>query len=245
MNMFKNILALIVGFAVIPSVAFAFRLTPMVVHFSPTGTKATQVLTLENPSTEKVPIQIEVFTRTTDSKGEEVRTKTDEFNVYPEQVVLLPNEKRNVRVTWSGEINGSDEKAFRIIASQLPVEFRDRNAKPKTNGVNLNFLLQYVASAYVTPEGAVAKVKVKEVKALDKKKISVTVSNEGSAHFVLKPKALRIYSGESLVGTISPVTDLENTNLLPKTEKTVVLTSSKEISGKTLRGELELAESGD
>ncbi|KYG69133.1 hypothetical protein AZI87_07900 [Bdellovibrio bacteriovorus] len=243
--MFKNILALIVCLAAIPSVSFAFRLTPMVIHFSPSGTKATQVLTLENPSTEKVPIQIEVFTRTTDAKGEEVRTKTDEFNVYPEQVVLLPNEKRNVRVTWSGELKGAEEKAFRIIASQLPVEFRDRNAKPKANGVNLNFLLQYVASAYVTPEGAVAKIKVKEVKSLDKKKVRVTVANEGTAHFVLKPKSLKIYSGETLVGTVSPISELENTNLLPKTEKTVVVNSNKEISGNNLRGELELAESGD
>ncbi|KHD88476.1 MAG: hypothetical protein OM95_08150 [Bdellovibrio sp. ArHS] len=243
--MFKNILAVILGFVLIPCVSFAFRLTPMVVHFSPTGPKATQVLTLENPGNEKVPIQIEVFTRTTDDKGEEVRKKTEEFNIYPEQVVLLPNEKRNVRVTWSGEFQGTDEKAFRIIASQLPVEFRDRNAKPKANGVNLNFLLQYVASAYVTPEGAIPKIKVKEVRSLDKRKLSVTVANEGSAHFVLKPKSLKIYSGESLVASISPVADLENVNLLPKTEKTITVLTGKEITTKTLRGDLELAESGD
>lgn len=222
----------------------AFRLSPMVVRFSPTGTASTQVLTLENTGTDKVPIQIEAFTRTENEKGEEVRKKTDDFNIYPEQVVLLPNEKRNVRVTWSGEV-AAEEKAYRIIASQLPVEFRDRNSQPKKPGVNLNFLLQYVASAYVTPDGAVAKIKIKDVKNLDSKKISVTVVNEGTAHKVLRVKKLKIFTGEKIVGEIENPKEFESVNLLPGSRKNIVVTSQKEIVGSPLRGELELSESGD
>nr|WP_295902041.1 fimbria/pilus periplasmic chaperone [uncultured Bdellovibrio sp.] len=227
-----------------PNVSFAFRLSPMVIHFSPTGSGTTQVLTLENPGGEKTPIQIEAFTRTENEKGEEVRKKTDDFTIYPEQVVLLPNEKRNVRVTWSGEITAS-EKSYRIIASQLPVEFRDRNPKPKKPGVNLNFLLQYVASAYVTPEGAVAKIKVKEIKHLDAKKISVTVINEGAAHKVLKVKKLKLFAGEKLVSEVENPKEFDGLNLLSGSQKNIVVHSAKEIIGSPNRGELELAEIGD
>lgn len=243
--MIKKLLKIALMLLFCPSITWAFRLTPMVIHFSPEGNKATQVLTLENPGAEKVPIQIEAFVRTTNAKGEEVRTKSDDFNIYPEQVVLLPNEKRNVRITWAGDIKGSEEKAFRIIASQLPVDFKDRNAEPKKNGVNLTFLLQYVASAYVTPKEAVAKIKIKEIKKIDGKKISVTVINEGTAHKVLHPKSLKIFSGETFLAEISPATELDSINLLPKDEKTVTLATSKDISGKNLRGELILAESED
>ncbi|WP_374076892.1 fimbria/pilus periplasmic chaperone [Bdellovibrio bacteriovorus] len=222
----------------------AFRLSPMVVRFSPTGTASTQVLTLENTGTDKVPIQIEAFTRIENEKGEEVRKKTDDFNIYPEQIVLLPNEKRNVRVTWSGEV-AEEEKAYRIIASQLPVEFRDRNSKPKKPGVNLNFLLQYVASAYVTPDGAIAKIKIKDVKSLDSKKVSVVVANEGTAHKVLRVKKLKLLSGEKTVGEIENPKEFESINLLPGSHKNIVVTSPKEITGASLRGEIELVESGD
>ncbi|MEK2643849.1 fimbria/pilus periplasmic chaperone [Bdellovibrio sp. BCCA] len=243
--MIKNLLRGLVPLAfILPSVSFAFRLSPMVIRFSPTGSGATQVLTLENPGGEKTPIQIEAFTRTENEKGEEVRKKTDDFTIYPEQVVLLPNEKRNVRVTWSGDINAT-EKSYRIIASQLPVEFRDRNFKPKKAGVNLNFLLQYVASAYVTPEGAVAKIKVKDVKHIDAKKISVTVVNEGTAHKVLKVKKLKLFAGDKLVSEIENPKEFDSINLLPGSQKNITVVSSKEVTGSPSRGELELAEIGD
>ncbi|WP_415061253.1 molecular chaperone [Bdellovibrio sp.] len=228
-----------------PSFAGAFRLTPMVVQFASSGPKATQVITLENPGGEKVPVQIEIYARTSDARGEEVRTKTDEFNIYPEQVVLLPNEKRNVRITWAGEFKDANEKAFRIIASQLPVELRERNAKPKNSGVNLKFLLQYVASAYVTPEGAIAKIRVKDVKSLGAKKISLVIANEGTAHKVLRAKSLKIYSGDKFLLEILSPKEFDSLNLLPGKEQNVEVNLPKEAVGSNLRAELNLWESGD
>src|SRR5690606_11861060 len=101
----------------------AFRMSPMVVQFSPEASKATQVLTLENSTSGKVPVQVEGFTRDLDSHGEEIRTKTEDFIIYPGQLVLLPGEKRNVRVTWAGSLTDGKEQSYRIIASQLPVDF--------------------------------------------------------------------------------------------------------------------------
>lgn len=228
-----------------PALAEAFRLSPMVVNFSPMGNKMSQVLLLENQGSEKVPVQIEVFARSTDSKGEEVRTKSDDFVVYPEQVVLLPGEKRNVRVTWSSELKGPEEQAYRIVASQLPIKFKEKNSLSQGKNINLNFLLQYVASAYVTPEGARPLVKVKEVKKRDAKSVSLLLANEGTAHRVLRAKKLSFFSGEKLLFYLNDVKEFEKVNLLPKSEKTLVIAVPQEVPSAGVRAELSLMETGD
>ena len=243
--MYKKIAFAALSAVLIPALAHAFRLSPMVVQFAPHGNKATQVLLLENQGSEKVPVQIEVFARSTDAKGEEVRTKTDDFVVYPEQVVLLPGEKRNVRVTWSAALKGADEQAYRIVASQLPVKFKEKNSAPQNKNVNLNFLLQYVASAYVVPEGAKAQVRVKEVKRIDAKKVSLLLANEGTAHKVLRAKNLSFYSGDKLLLEMVTVKEFENVNLLPKSQKTLIVAVPKDVSGANLRAEISLLETGD
>ncbi len=244
MNFFGKFI-IIIGSLLFSCVSFGFRISPMLMHFAPVGGKATQVLLLENPGSEKIPVQFEVFARGVDSKGEETRIKSDDFTIYPEQVVLLPNEKRNVRVTFSADFKSENEKAYRIVATQIPVEFKERNAKAKKAGVDLNFLLQYVASAYVTPEGATAKIKIKNLKNQTAKSLSMTLVNEGTAHRVLHVKNLKLYSGEQHILDIASPKEIEGINLLAKTEKSIVIPLTKEISGRDLKGELEFSESGD
>jgi fimbrial chaperone protein len=215
----------------------------MVIHFAPKGKGATQVLTLENPGGDKTPVQIQAFARD-EKSGEEKRGPTSEFTIYPEQVVLLPNEKRNVRVTFSGDV-GSEEKSYRFVVSQLPVDFKDKNAKSKKTAANVNFLLEYVASAYVTPENAAAKIKVKEVKVVSPQKIAVTIENEGGAHQVLHLKSVKISEKGQLVEELGDKSALEGVNFLAKTQKKINLSLTKPLKGTEATVELQLAESAD
>jgi len=224
----------------IPSLSWAFRFSPMVLEFSPTGAGSTQVLTVENPGDEKLPIQIEGFARSSNAKGEEVRTKTEDLTIYPEQVVLLPKEKRNVRVMWAGDVKDGREKAYRIVASQLPVDFREKNSAPKKPSVNLKFLLQYVASAYVVPEGATPKILVKEVKKSGPQKIHVTFTNEGKAHKVLAFKNLKITAGTQVVLETQANKAIESTNLLAGDSATVEIETAKVIPDGVLKAEISL-----
>lgn len=229
-----------------PLSSYAFRLSPMVIEFAPQGGKATQVLTLENPGSEKIPIQIEAFTRGVDAKNEEVRNKTEDFNIYPEQIVLLPNEKRNVRITYAGGDVGAEEKSYRIVASQLPVEFKETNSAPRDGaGVSLNFLLQYVASAYVKPPGAKAKIVVDNVKKAEGKKVTLRFKNEGTAHKLIKPKTMKISSDGKVVAEVKDFKDFEAINLLPKTSQTVTLDLKSEIPSKNLKADFEYVETED
>ena len=228
--------------------ALAFKLSPMVVNFAPNGSKATQVLTLENNANEKVPVQVEVFTREVDSKGEEVRKPTEDFNVYPEQLVLLPNEKRNVRVTYTAGKNAGVEQAYRIVATQVPVEFKDRNAKAQTKKTSLNFLIQYVASAYVAPDGVFPKVIIKDTQLVSGKKLAVTIVNEGSAHKVLKAKTLRVLSGKDKLIEVPTPAELDAVNFLAKTERTITFTLPKEVKvdkSAKITAEFDYLETGD
>lgn len=227
------------------SPAHAFRLTPMAVHFAPEGPKSTQVLTLENNASEKVPVQIEATTRSMDGAGKESRGKTDQFIIYPEQVVLLPNEKRNVRVTWNGGAKFDSEKAFRIIASQLPLEFHERNAKAPKSGASLNFLVQYVASAYVTPAGARARIKVLSARLLKPRELEIEIANQGTAHRLLKPKKLIVKSGEKTLLEMEKVKELDSENLLAGATRRFVIHLSKPLMAKNIAVDLSLEELQD
>ncbi len=226
------------------SSAFAFRLDPMVVNFSPSGKLATQVVTLDNPTNDKIPVQVEVLTRD-EKSGTEKRDKTTEFTIYPEQVVLLPHEKRNVRITFTGEV-AQEEKSYRIVATQLPVELKETNAKAaKKTGANVTFMLQYVASAYVTPKDATADIKVKDVKVTSPKSISVTVANEGNAHKIAYVKSFKVMEKGKLIEEIKKPQGIEGVNFLAKTQKTVTLPMTKALKGTEATVSLELTESAD
>lgn len=53
----------------LPSAAWAFKLSPMIVSFAPSGNSATQNFQLENTGSEKIAVQIEPFHRFTDLDG--------------------------------------------------------------------------------------------------------------------------------------------------------------------------------
>lgn len=227
----------------IPIYSWSFRMSPMVVYFTPEKSKATQVLTLENSTSEKVPVQVEALTRDLDKNGDEVRSKTDDFIIYPDQLVLLPGEKRNVRVTWSGTLTDGREQTYRIVASQLPVDFPSKKKTDK-QGVQLNFLLQYVASAYVTPSGAKPQIKVKSIK-MAGKKLAVVVSNEGTAHKILRPKKLVLVKGAKPAVEIKELSIIDGFNLLAKKEKEFLIPFGKELPLDGVTAELILLESSD
>lgn len=213
----------------------------MVITFSPNGKGKTQVLTVENTGSEKVPLQIEAFTRNVDAKGKEIRAKTEDFNIFPEQLVLLPNEKRNIRITWMNSLTDKVEKSYRIVATQLPIEFKEKNSESTAAGVNLNFLLQYVASAYVRPEGANPSVKLKSYKQIDPKNIKIKIKNEGTAHQLLKTKSLDISLTDKSIVSIKDNEAIDSLNLLAgqEAEIDIILKNPLKASIKNIELSLE------
>jgi len=177
------------------SPASAFRLSPMVLEFAPSGKNATQTILLENPDKNRVALQLEVTKRKVDIDGKEDRSEVvEDFVVFPDQLTLEPGQKRNVRVTWVGEGAPKQELAFRLVASQLPVTL-DRPTDRADVKVNLKFVLQYVASLYVVPSGVKAEVKVESAKLLKAGSAEVVLRNSGGMHRVLEKAKIRFLGG--------------------------------------------------
>lgn len=216
---FRALFPVVVSFLLAPS-AFAFRLSPMVLDFSPSGKGSTQTLQLENPGKESVAVQLEVMKRKIAENGEEDRSElAKDFVIFPEQLKLEPGQKRNVRITWTGDADPKQELPFRLVASQLPVELKRPTDRADVK-VNLKFVLQYVASLYVVPAGAKSEVKVAEVKPAKDGKVDVVVVNEGTTRRVLEKAHIRFLAGgRSLDANEAEMKDLRTQNILAGTKR--------------------------
>ena len=130
--------------------ADAFRFSPFRAKFDPSGDGANQLFTVENNTAEAATVQIRITTREVDVDGGEKNVDDEKsFAIYPAQLVLAPHASRSVRVQWIGDPNLKEEKAFRIIAEQLPVNL----SKEKPKGSSVKFLVSYRGALFVTPPG--------------------------------------------------------------------------------------------
>jgi fimbrial chaperone protein len=206
----------------------------MVSTLSPTGPEATQTFLVENNNGEKIALQVEAFHREVDPDGKETRKDTDEFSVFPQQMVLEPGEKRNIRLTWTGDRQIKEELAYRLVVSQLPVDLK--KPEQRKPGANITFLLQYVASVYVSPGAAAPKISVESLKKISDDKAELIVKNSGTAHKVLKGMHLYLKSDVDRPKKSRPevnglkLTEIEAENVLPGKKRRFEIPISKEVA---------------
>ena len=163
--------------------SFSFKLSPM--SYSIIGGSQKQniaTFTVSNDSDASIAVQLEVKVRSMNPDGTEDLPETDEFLIFPDQLVLSPKSRRVVKVRWTkGEVKDI-ERSFRLIAEQLPIDMN----KKKDTKTDIKILLRYVAALYVTPKKTSAEVKVFSSKiSKDLKKIDFIVENVGNIHMIL------------------------------------------------------------
>lgn len=173
--------------------AHAFRFSPFRVKFEPSGAGANQLFTVENNSSARASVQIRIVTREIDVDGGEKNADAEkDFTIYPAQLVLEPQAKRSVRVQWVGDPKLKEEKAYRIIAEQLPVHL-DKE-KPKTSAVK--FLVSYRGALFVTPTGLAHNVTLDfsgtRQDAAGGKMLEIVLHNRGTQHALLRNLKLDI-----------------------------------------------------
>jgi fimbrial chaperone protein len=141
----------------------------------------TTLFNLENDSEQSIAIQVSIATREMDNKGlEKNNVVKNDFTFYPSQLIIPPNEKRSVKVTYLGKEKPTTELAYRLIAEQLPIDLE----KNKKNKKTLKVLLRYVAALYVTTDDMKSDVIVKNLN-IDNKNIALTLQNKGNKHQIL------------------------------------------------------------
>ncbi len=212
------------------SVSWAFRLDPMVTEFSLTGPEQSKVFRIENNGHERIAVQLKMTTRNIDPQGQESRELVQDFSIYPEQISLGPNDSRNVRVTYKGPKELKAEKAYRLIAAQLPVDFK--TATQKKN--QLNFLFEYVASIYVRPEGTNPKLEIQKVESKGDNKIHLVIENKGTAHRLLKGVTIVVSTeaGKNITLQQKPDQSWESENLLAGSTREFELQTTEKLATK-------------
>ncbi len=139
---------------------FAYEFSPIVQEFTPSGPGTLRQFLLTNTQKEPVAIQIETFNRTTDEKGNEQRSPDyDSFIITPPQMVVAPGKSQVVRVQWIGASDLAIESSYRLITTQLPINFESASEGDVLMSINMGY--KYEAAIYVTPKKAKPKAELK------------------------------------------------------------------------------------
>lgn len=220
--------AILIAFAT-SSAHAAFEFGPIISNVAPSGPGATTSYTVSNTGENKIPVQVSIVAREPDESGKEVYSETeavsDMFRIFPAQLVLNPKETRTVRVTYVGTPKLKSEMAFRVIAEELPVDMSDPKKVYKKAVANVTIAVKYVGSLYVTPAGAKSSLQLEAVPAAKtagtkdqaKQELSLTITNTGTAHEVVRKPALTLESGVDksvVVLTANDLATMTNLNIL-------------------------------
>lgn len=181
---------------------------------------------VENQSTEDMPVLITLAERIQKEDGSEETPTTQELVAFPPQLIIPAKEKRSIRVSWKGE-TPKHERAFRLIAEQLPLDVK----KEKTKGSGIKMLLKYVAALYVNPGKTKAELHITKVNSTNKN-LLVTIENKGSMHApMLNPIVTLTKDKQKVVLKGDLVKGLVGENLLAKSTRTFKLPANKNVDG--------------
>jgi fimbrial chaperone protein len=174
--------------------AAAFQLVPMSQDFSPTGPGTNQTFRVENDRDEQVAVVVSVVTREMDVNGKETRTPSDDFAVFPSEIVLKPKGVQTVRLKWLGDPAPKVELAYRVIAEETPL-----HARRGAPGGSINVVVRYEAAVYVVPRGANADVVVSSAKAVSgpqgATRLELVLDNRGTRHAIIDQPVLTLKAG--------------------------------------------------
>lgn len=186
----KCVISVALCLLAIPAVSlWGWSMTPTLVCLDPN-----QPQTFYSVSSEKnekpAAIEITVSKREINEMGEEILSDaSNEFLIYPSHVVLKENSTKNIRVIWKGKKEDlREEKAYRIIATSLPVNVAPIKEEGNEDevGINIAIATRYLNSLYITPAKAKSDVKCTKTYLDDNggkgKRVVIELINSGNAH---------------------------------------------------------------
>ena len=184
--------------------ASALRFSPFRAKFEPSGAASNQLFQVENNTAAPTAVQIRIADRHVDvDGGETMRDNEKDFTIYPAQMILPPQSTRSVRVQWIGDPNLKEERAYRIIAEQLPVNLSKE--KPKSSSVKI--LVSYHGALFVTPPGLSQNVTPDFFGATQepdqKRMLELVLHNRGTQHALLRDLKLSIKDDRGNVVTLA------------------------------------------
>jgi P pilus assembly chaperone PapD len=125
----------------------AFTFDPLSATFDAAGAGSVHSFRVRNEGATRIAVMVRVMTREYRDDGSELNEPAPEgyFVVFPSRFVMEGGENRMLKVQWKGGDPGQVERAFRIVAEQVPVSFEERK------GSGIHMLFKYMGALYVRP----------------------------------------------------------------------------------------------
>ena len=158
----------------------AFTFSPISQEFTEGGKNSSHVFTITNDSpSERIAVKVSIFKRLVNEEGREsLEPCPGDFLIYPVQSILNPGDSRSVRIKWQGGTVGKREKAYRIIAEQLPVDFREDELH--SDGAGIRFTFRYEGSLYVLSPGAEPDIQLLSIAGIPAETAVIMVPNDAA-----------------------------------------------------------------
>ena len=158
--------------------ALAFEMTPLELGLDPAGRKSAGSFRIVNFDARPIAVEVGVFTREMTDEGSDIlRPADDDFIVYPPQMIVMPGQTQTLRVQYVGDPVDGVERAYRLIAEQLPIDLGDERDR---DGGSITLLVRYVASLYVGPPSASPALRVIAAVPAPRERMRVVLANEGT-----------------------------------------------------------------
>ena len=166
--------------------------------FAMTGRSANRNLFVTNNSEKMIALEVYAQSRVVDANtGVDELEDVEDFLIYPNQLLLQPDEQQVVTLTWVGSQEVTEEKAFRIIVEELNLSLDEDDEDSDDMTVKLAALTKVVKAAYVAPSNAKPNIEISKVEVVSDeeskvKKIRLTLNNSGTAHKILKQTSITL-----------------------------------------------------
>ena len=176
--------------SLMPTVATAMTVQPVVLNLSPGGRNMTQVLTVTNSFSYLLAVELRVEELTIDSSGVRPTGKDPgDLVVFPPTALIQPGQTQTFRVQYVGDPKLARSKHYYVNVAQLPVKQQQGQS-----AVQVLYNFQVLAS--VSPTGAKPAIKVDSAaieRTGDGKFVpAITFSNAAAAHGFLADGKIRI-----------------------------------------------------
>lgn len=198
LNIGKRLFLLLL-FGILPSYCTAWLISPTMETVSPEKPQ-TFFTILADKGEASSAIEIYACDREIDENGKESEVRnSQDFFIYPSHIILKPYQKRMVRVIWKGNKNINEEKAYRIVAESIPIDFMKGEDKENDLKFQIKMGTQCLCSFYVTPKGVSEKI-VCEQANIEKDEgrhfVTIILKNRGKKHGLLREYGIQIQAAD-------------------------------------------------